>query len=147
MKVKLSNLFLTVILFVLIFLTMSNTCVSFKPYYANSMNYAGFEAFRQRDGMFSLNAGSGINTPASPDSIFAQITNDSKKESFVGLESATYGADTPIDKFSGTPGNPNCDNISSGLSNSKGGLCLSSDQQMLLRTRGGNASGGDAQIG
>ena len=71
----------------------------------------------------------------------------SKKEGFVGLESSSFGDNTPIDKFSGTKGSIECDGKSSGLHNSKGGLCLNDDQTKLLRTRGGNASGGDSQIG
>jgi hypothetical protein len=46
--------------------------------------------------------------------------------------------------FMDSPSSPSC---SSGLSNSGGGLCLSKDEQMLLRTRGGNSSTGEAQIG
>ena len=46
--------------------------------------------------------------------------------------------------FVDSPSNPSC---SSGLSNSGGGLCLSKDEQLLLRTRGGNSSTGEAQIG
>ena len=52
-----------------------------------------------------------------------------------------------IDPFSDTPGSASCDKTSSGLSNSKGGLCLSKVQQSMLSTRGGNASGGESQIG
>jgi len=125
MKVKMSHLFLTIILIFLILLTMSNTCVTFKPHYTSSINYAAFETFKQREGM----------------------TKNTKKEGFTGLDGAKYGNDAPIDKFSGTKGSAACDGISSGLTNSKGGLCLSDSQQQLLRTRGGNATGGDSQIG
>lgn len=48
------------------------------------------------------------------------------------------------DIFSDSPSSISC---SSGLSNSGGDLCLSKDQQMMLRTRGGNSSTGEAQIG
>lgn len=125
MKVKMSHLFLTIILLILILLTMSNTCVTFKPHYTSSINYSTFESFNQREGM----------------------TENNKKEAFTDLDGAAYGNNAPIDKFSGTKGSIDCDIISSGLSNSKGGLCLSDSQQQLLRTRGGNATGGDSQIG
>jgi hypothetical protein len=49
------------------------------------------------------------------------------------------------DIFSESPSSLTCS--SGGLSNSGGGLCLSKDQQMMLRTRGGNSSTGEAQIG
>lgn len=38
-------------------------------------------------------------------------------------------------------------NYSGNLQNSKGGLCLTAKQIWLLKTRGGNASTGEAQIG
>ena len=127
MKIKTSHFVLTIILVVLILLTFFNSCVSFKPYYASSsINYAAVENFQEI-----------ANDPKS------QI----KKEGFAGLEGTSYGADTPIDKFSGTKGSAECVGKSSGLTNSKGGLCLTDSQQSLLRTRGGNATGGDSQIG
>ena len=48
--------------------------------------------------------------------------------------------------FLDSPSSLSCSS-SSGLSNSGGGLCLSKDQQIMLRTRGGNSSTGEAQIG
>ena len=147
MKVKMSHMFLTIILIVLILLTMTNSCVTFKPHYSSMMNYSTFETFRQRDGMSGL-GGSTVKQPANSGSLFSEMTTPSySKEGFVGLEPSVYGTDKPIDRFSGTPGSVSCDKISSGLSNSKGGLCLTDEQTKLLRTRGGNASGGDSQIG
>jgi hypothetical protein len=143
-----SHLFLIIILIALIFLTMSNSCVHFKPSYNTHLPYANFEAFRTKEGLGGINTGSTVQDPANPDSLFAKMTeNPSKKEGFVGLEGALYNTDKPIDIFSGVPGSINCDGISSGLSNSKGGLCLNDKQQNLLRTRGGNSTGGDSQIG
>ena len=49
-----------------------------------------------------------------------------------------------MSNFVDSPSSPSC---SSGLSNSGGGLCLSKNEQLLLRTRGGNSSSGEAQIG
>jgi hypothetical protein len=49
-----------------------------------------------------------------------------------------------MSNFLDSPSSLSC---SSGLSNSGGGLCLSKDEQILLRTRGGNSSSGEAQIG
>jgi hypothetical protein len=49
--------------------------------------------------------------------------------------------------FSQIPGSLACDTISSGLHNSKGGLCLTPDAVGLLKTRGGNSTGKDSQIG
>jgi len=64
------------------------------------------------------------------------------------MEPANYGAQSePNDQFADTPGKITCSKNSSGLSNSNGFLCLSKEQQILLQTRGGNSSTGEAQIG
>jgi hypothetical protein len=46
--------------------------------------------------------------------------------------------------FSDVPSSMSCP---SGLSTSTGNLCLSKEHQMMLRSRGGNSSTGEAQIG
>ena len=48
------------------------------------------------------------------------------------------------DIFSTAKGNQTC---SSGLTNSMGALCLSEEQLYMLRSRGGNSTGRDSQIG
>ena len=52
-----------------------------------------------------------------------------------------------LDIFSQVEGKLSCGPISSQLHNSRGGLCLNADQHKILQTRGGNATGGDSQIG
>jgi len=66
---------------------------------------------------------------------------------FDGLFCKPYAADKNLDVFSSATSNPSCVGASSGLTNSKGGLCLDETQKRLLTTRGGNASGKEAQIG
>ena len=169
MKIKFSHLFLTIILVILILLTMSNTCVTFKPYNSSSMNYSTFENFGTVSGgpktvsrnlsnlkdkisettntsiknLLDSNNSSNLKNKIS-NSIIPGI-----KESFVNLDasSSPYGSDSPIDVFSGTKGNISCDGNSSGLTNSMAGLCLNKNLQQLLSTRGGNATGRDSQIG
>ena len=70
-----------------------------------------------------------------------------KVEGFQGLQAYPYVSETKIDPFGQTPGSLECDARSSGLHNSKGGLCLTKEQLNLLKTRGGNSTGGDFQIG
>jgi hypothetical protein len=72
-----------------------------------------------------------------------------KVEGFQGLLSSPYSnaANQTMDPFWNNDASPECISKSSGLFNSKGGLCLSSQQTNLLKTRGGNASGGESQIG
>ena len=45
-----------------------------------------------------------------------------------------------LDKFANAEGKLNCTD-NSGLSNSRGGLCLTDDHRRLLSTRGGNSTG------
>ena len=72
--------------------------------------------------------------------------NECKKVSgFDGLFCVPSGAEKKIDSFSETSGALGC--VSSGLSNSKGPLCLTKDQIGLLSTRGQNVNGRDSQIG
>jgi hypothetical protein len=66
-------------------------------------------------------------------------------EGFAGLQSAPFAGEQMLDKFANTDASANC--MGSGLTNSKGSLCLSNEQKQLLSTRGGNATGLDAQIG
>jgi hypothetical protein len=48
-----------------------------------------------------------------------------------------------LDKFADTEGKLSCTD-NSGLSNSRGGLCLSEEHKLLLSTRGGNSTNGTA---
>jgi hypothetical protein len=50
-----------------------------------------------------------------------------------------------IDIYSSATGKIDCDGH--GYSNSKGGLCMDSNMISQLKSRGGNATGGDGQIG
>jgi hypothetical protein len=54
-------------------------------------------------------------------------------------------ASEKIDLFSGLSGSAECSN-GSGLTNSRGHICLPENHYKLLTTRGGNASSGDSQI-
>lgn len=54
-------------------------------------------------------------------------------------------ADKLIDPFFNSGSSMNCEG--SGITKSSGNVCLNEQQRRLLTTRGGNASGGDAQIG
>lgn len=62
---------------------------------------------------------------------------------FNGLLCTKQEVDAKLDMFSDAPGKLGCGN-SFGLSNSKGSLCLNDTHINLLRTRGGNNTGGDS---
>jgi hypothetical protein len=68
-----------------------------------------------------------------------------KTEGFSGLQSSAYGKEAPLDIFSQQTSGQNC--AASPYSNSLGYLCLDKNAVGLLNTRGGNATGKDAQIG
>ena len=80
-----------------------------------------------------------------------QDDEDEDKEGFEGLyhlqpENST-SEKKMLDVFSQVEGKLSCGPISSQLHNSRGGLCLTADQQKLLQTRGGNSTSGESQIG
>uniref|UniRef100_A0A6C0D4L0 Uncharacterized protein n=1 Tax=viral metagenome TaxID=1070528 RepID=A0A6C0D4L0_9ZZZZ len=70
-----------------------------------------------------------------------------KVDGFDGLFCQPYVADNKIDPFADTPGSLSCYGSSSGLSNSKGSLCLTDSQKKMLATRGGNQTGAPSSLG
>jgi hypothetical protein len=134
---KIKYIVLVVLLVVLVILAISCSCMDFKPFsedtiFSKEYKYEGF------------NVASIINKPNTKKQGF-----EGKTEGFEGFfENASttdyyapYTTDGAIDVFSGTPGSKDCEKSSSGLTNSKGGLCLNDTQKQLLQTRGGNATG------
>jgi|UniRef100_A0A6C0AUB8 hypothetical protein len=70
-----------------------------------------------------------------------------KVHGFNGLFCSPGVADNKIDLFAGTEGKLSCSVGSSGLSNSKGSLCLTEQQKQLLSSRGGNQTGAPSSLG
>lgn len=68
-----------------------------------------------------------------------------KVHGFDGLYCRPYVADSKLDIYADSDGSLSCSG--SGLSNSKGSLCLNKVQSSMLSTRGGNAAGRPAEIG
>jgi hypothetical protein len=152
--------FLVALFILLIVVSISRSCVQFKPYSENNIfsKQFPFEAM--------TNNNEKLSPVTSPDMFLSPVSNTSTQdllnqlspvanneinlnESFTNLNSSPYTSaeNSKIDIFSGTPGSLECSSKSSNLTNSMGGLCLTQTQINLLKTRGGNASGGDAQIG
>lgn len=73
--------------------------------------------------------------------------NCKKVYGFDGLFCEPGVADKKIDTFADTPGSLNCFGKSSGLTNSKGSLCLTDSQKTMLSTRGGNQTGAPSTLG
>jgi len=77
----------------------------------------------------------------------ANASDCKKIRGFNGLFCKPYVADSKIDIFSDVKGDPSCFGQSSGLSNSKGSLCLGNELTQMLQTRGGNQTGKPDQYG
>ena len=159
-------IFLVALFILLITVSISRSCVQFKPYSENNIfsKQFPFEAMTNNNDMINndqlspvtspsifLSPVSNMNTQELLNQLSPVANNEINiSESFSNLNSSPYIStekNIQIDIFSGTPGSLDCNSKSSNLTNSKGGLCLTQTQINLLKTRGGNASGGDAQIG
>jgi hypothetical protein len=68
-----------------------------------------------------------------------------KVEGFEGLMPAPFAENKMIDPFFKVESKPDCQG--SGLTKGNGGVCLTPELEMLLKTRGKNATGGESQIG
>lgn len=71
-------------------------------------------------------------------------TASHKLAGFSGIYGTADNSGNSLDIFSTAPGDMTC--TSYGYANSRGFLCMDQEQSRLLRSRGGNASGGDMQI-
>jgi hypothetical protein len=130
------------VLVLVILLTISCACSEYKPYspseiFSKNFAYEGFEAGDMNQDEPSMNE----------EKEEEEEEEGKATEGFQGLQSSPYVDEKPIDVFSSVKGSLECDKKSSNLHNSRGGLCLSSEQLNLLKTRGMNSTGGDFQIG
>lgn len=148
MKTNSINIIISVIFFAVIvsILMVSSTIV--QPYspesiFSKEFPYEGFSNYNYSNTNGSSNKDSEINN-------FLMNNNTiecNKLHGFDGLFCKPYMADKNIDKFSEVKGDPSCFGKSSGLSNSLGSLCLDEKLYNALRTRGGNQTGANMQIG
>ena len=132
------------------------TYVSVKPFtpydeqtvFSRIYPYEGFEQFHHKTEYI-------LNSTGKDDSMKSFLINGDKDanncKKVYGLDglfcSPNATNDQRVDIYSEAKGDPSCYGKSSGLSNSKGSLCLDQNQMNLLLTRGGNQSGAQAQIG
>ena len=139
MKSQTQLLILAVLLVLVIILVSVFSCSNFVPYSSNSLfsRYSKYEGFEAN----STNVGSAlVNDKLAEEKEKEGEEEEKKVEGFEGLKPAPFNEDKPLDSFSKTPGSLECEKMSSGLSNEKGGLCLSDEQIQSLVTRGGNAT-------
>lgn len=133
-----------ILLLVLIFTTMLS-CGSFEPSQEDSVakNAASTEGFAGR--MLKY-----FNKDETNDfhGAYSMGTNEQDCKriyGFDGLFCAPGVADKSLDLYATAEGKLDCEG--SGLTNSRGSLCLDENQKNMLRTRGGNNTGRDAEIG
>jgi hypothetical protein len=140
-----SSVILLFIFFITIFSSKSFTPYDEKTVFSHMYPYEGFEQFHHKT-EYTLNSTGKDDTMKS--FLIGGDSTDCKK--VYGLDGLFCSPNAKIDKidvFGDVKGDPTCSGKSSGLSNSKGALCLNSTQLNLLRTRGGNQAGLPSQIG
>ena len=150
MKMKSFHVFLIVLIVVSIVAFAFQGSCTYGPYsgsglFNQKLPMSKFEGFMDK----SQDQGLAYSSYQVPANVPAQNSSDvenayTKVNGFSGI----YGSpDSPDRKdfFYGTSGS--LASPSFGYSNSKGFLSLSPEQQKLLTTRGGNATGTDSQIG
>ena len=143
--VIISSVIILFIFFITIFSSKSFTPYDEKNVFSHMYPYEGFDLFNDKTEYT-------LNTTGKDDSLKSFLmdgdTTDCKKVyGLDGLFCSPNAKSEKIDIFSDVKSDPTCSGNSSGLSNSKGALCLDATQLNLLRTRGGNQSGLPSQIG
>jgi hypothetical protein len=146
----------TIIAGVILIFIFFITYVSVKPFtpydektvFSHMYPYEGFEQFHHKT-EYTLNS---TGKDDSMKSFLINGDNDANNcKKVYGLDglfcSPNATNDQHIDIYSEAKGDPSCYGKSSGLSNSKGSLCLDKNQLNLLVTRGGNQTGAQSQIG
>jgi hypothetical protein len=128
-------LIVATVLLIMIILSLGTSCYNYMPHYRTTMQLYPYEPFTQNQ--YPTTGGNVSGNSLSVTSL--------KVEGFEGLQSSPFTKEIPIDTISHAVGNNQCQSV--GYYNSKGNLCLDDAQILLLRTRGGNASGGESQIG
>lgn len=145
MKITASYQFLAVVIIVIIGLSLMVSTTAVLPYAAQTLfpKQFPYEGFSSLD--YSSNpAGKAMDTYTS--FLISNPNFECKKVyGFDGLYCKPYAADTKLDIYADAEGGLSCGG--SGLTNSKGSLCLNKVQSTMLSTRGGNAKGPSHEIG
>ena len=142
MKSSIFNVVISVVVVSIIIISLVCSCSNVMPYSPDSIftkeyPYEGFHTLEYQN-----------NDPKQSDLMVNkflltdQNASDCKKvHGFDGLFCKPNVPDKKIDRFSDVQGDNKCFGQSSGLSNSKGSLCLGNELTNMLQTRGGNQSG------
>ena len=145
-----STILVAIVFLVVMFLSLWFSVTPYVPYSPDTLfsQQYPYEGFSQLAYTTTSN-----NSPLDDTYLLRSITPqpvDCKKVggfSECGVFCNPSSPEQQVDIYSCTDSNKECIGNSSGLSNSKGALCLNANHIKLLQTRGGNASCGDNQIG
>lgn len=144
-RMSMLTIFLLILLLVILLTSMCVSCMSFKPYRADTVFskeyvFEGFTATKP-DTSYT-NAADGNNIDSTYSSYLLKDTDKKCKKvhGFNGVYCDPADDVNKLDAFGEVKGDLGCVGQSSGLSNSTGALCLDENQKQLLSTRGGNQS-------
>lgn len=144
------NIIITLIICVFVLSSLCVSCGNVMPYGESTLfaKYFPYEGFSQLSNLeYTTNQGHNSIDSYTNNAINAVQSDCAKVYGFDSLFCKPYLADKTLDVFSGVEGNVSCVSGSSGLTNSKGALCLTPQHKMLLSTRGGNSTGRNFEIG
>lgn len=151
MKLNLFRILIIVLIVLVIFSAITVSCANYQPYNANEAfaTNSKFEGFTNNSNMLDYsdkeqNKAMDTNKQYLID---GQENSCKKIFGFNGLFCSPADVAGSVDKIGSAKGSSECLGQSSGLTNSKGGLCLDAEQKKLLSTRGGNMSTGEQSIG
>jgi hypothetical protein len=143
--VIISSVILLFIFFITIFSSKSFTPYDEKNIFSHMYPYEGFEPIHHATEYT-------LNSTGKDDTLKSFLINSDNAEckkvyGLDGLFCSPNAKSEVVSIFSDVKGDPSCKKNSSGLSNSRGALCLDETHINLLRTRGGNQTGLPVQIG
>ena len=141
-------MFLMAIFIFVIVSSLFVTCNSASPFYMDTI----FQKFSKFESFASGSVDYSSSDKNAPMDTYKQFLIQSppaeckKIYGFNGLFCKPSDAVDHLDMFADTEGKVDCTD-NSGLSNSRGGLCLSPEQKRLLASRGGNVTVRNDEIG
>lgn len=141
-------MFLMAIFIFVIVSSLFVTCNSASPFYMDTI----FQKFSKFESFASGSVDYSSSDKHAPMDTYKQFliqpppAECKKIYGFNGLFCKPSDAGDHLDMFADTEGKVDCTD-NSGLSNSRGGLCLSPEQKRLLASRGGNVTVRNDEIG
>ena len=145
------NIIIGTAIFLLIIFSLISSTVQYVPFdektvFSKQFPYEGFEPIHHPLDYSTNSNQSALDTYQSF-LVNGDNTDCKKVYGFDGLYCKPSVKDANIDIYSSASGDSSCFGKSSGLSNSRGSLCLDKNQKNMLTTRGQNATGRDSEIG